>query len=403
MSGNRAIRLGVIGCGQFMSRQHIQTIARSPHLQLQHLADLDEQKLARVAERYRPVRRSTRWQDVVADPEVDAVVIGVVPRFHAEMARAALEYGKPVYVEKPLALTPEECGAIERLARERRLPVAVGFNRRFAPATEHLKRAFQAARSPVSVLYRISDDDRVRPPEQQWKNEDRLLLEVVHIFDLLGYLLAAEPVRIFACEARFNDALVTIGYENGSRATIHSSSYGSLAQPKEHLEAVLDRGAVEMDDFVEIRSYGLPAVAPVVRFAGRAYDGCDNRHVEDFARRGLAALLEFRARYTQAMAAAGVLAEPPGADAWTRLAEFLGDPPLPQVNYAPDKGWGAALEGFCLAVAQGQTPRNATAIDGNRATFCALSARRSIESGEPVPLDPKLWLEPKSPLPPGEG
>ena len=196
-------------------------------------------------------------------------------------------------MEKPLALTPAECLAIQRLAWARKLPVAVGFNRRFAPATEYLRQAFQAARSPVSVFYRISDDDRVRPPEQQWKKEDRLLLEVVHIFDLLTYLLAAEPVKIYACESRFNDALVTVEYAGGSRATIHSSSYGSLAQPKEHLEAVLDRGAVEMDDFVEIRSYGLPALAPVLRFAGRAYDGCDNRHVEDFARRGLAALVGF--------------------------------------------------------------------------------------------------------------
>ena len=396
MSSNRTIRVGVIGCGQFMSRQHIQTIARSPRLKLQHLADLDGEKLARVADAIRRFVGRLRWQDVVADPEVEAVVIGVVPRFHAEIARAALEHQKPVYVEKPLALRPEECLAIERLARARKLPVAVGFNRRFAPATEHLKRAFQAARSPVSVFYRISDDDRVRPPEQQWKKEDRLLLEAVHIFDLLTYLLAAEPVKIYACEARFNDALVTVEYENGSRATIHSSSYGSLAQSKEHLEALLDRGAVEMDDFVEIRSYGLPALAPVMRFAGRAYDGCDNRHVEDFARRGLAALLDFRGRYAQAMAAAGVLAERPAADAWDRAREHLGDPPLPQVNYAPDKGWGAALESFCLAVADGRMPRNATAIDGNRATFCAISARRSIETGEPVRLDPSLWLKPET-------
>ncbi len=394
MSNNRTIRVGVIGCGQFMSRQHIQTIARSSYLVLQHLADLDAEKLSRVAECYPPVRRSTRWQEVVADPEVDVVVIGVVPRLHAEIARAALEHDKPVYVEKPLALTPEECLAVQRLAWARKLPVAVGFNRRFAPATEHLKRAFQAARGPVSVFYRISDDDRVRPPEQQWKKEDRLLLEVVHIFDLLAYLLAAEPVSIYACEARRNDALVTIEYENGSRATIHSSSYGSLAQPKEHLEAVLDRGAVEMDDFVEIRSYGVPVLAPVVRFAGRAYDGCDNRHVEDFARRGLAALLDFRGRYTQAMTVAGVLAEQPAATAWDRARECLGSPPLPQVNYASDKGWGAALESFCLAAADGQTPRNATAVDGNRATYCALSARRSIETREPVRLAPNSWLRP---------
>ena len=70
----------------------------------------------------------------------------------------------------------------------------------------------------------------------------------------------------------------------------------------------------------------------------------------------------------------------------------LGDPPLPQVNYASDKGWGPALESFCRAVVEGKTPRNATAIDGNRATLCAVSARRSIETGLPVRLDPRDWL-----------
>lgn len=394
MSSNHHIRVGAIGCGQFMSRQHIQTIARSPHLVLQHLADLDTEKLARIAGRYQPARCSARWQDVIADPEVDVVVVGVLPQYHAEIARAALEQGKPVYVEKPLAPTPEECRAIQRLAAKQKLSVAVGFNRRFAPATEYLKAAFQTAQSPVSVFYRISDDNRVRPPDQEWKNEDRLLIEVVHIFDLLTYLIGAEPVEIWACEARFNDALITLEFENGSRATIHSSSYGSLAQPKEHLEAVLDRGAVEMDDFMEARSYGLQVTPAVARFAGRAYDDCDNSHVGDFAEWGLAALLDFRHRYTQAMAAAGVLEDHPPADAWDRAKQALGNPPLPQVNYASDKGWGAALESFCIAVAQREIPRNATAIDGNRATFCAMEARRSIEANRPIRLNPHDWLEP---------
>lgn len=387
MNTDHRIRVGVVGCGQFMSRQHIQTIARSSRLVLQHLADVDTEKLHRVAERYRPVRCSTRWQDVVCDPTVDVVVVGVVPKFHAEIAVAALEHGKPAYVEKPLAPTPQECLAVHRLAEERRLSVAVGFNRRFAPATELLARAFHAGPPPASVVYRISDDDRVRPPDQQWKKEDRLLIEVVHIFDLLAYLLRAEPVSVFACESRWNDALVTLQFDNGSEATIHSSSYGSLVQPKEHLEAVLDRGSIEMDDFVEVRSFGLGGLPALARFAGRAYDGCDNRHVEDFARRGLAALLEFRNHYTDALAAAGMFQDPPADDVWQRVQQALGNPPLPQVNYASDKGWGQALESFCLAAAEGTSPRNATAIDGNRATVCALSARRSIETGLPVRID----------------
>jgi len=391
MSIDGCIRVGVIGCGQFMSRQHIQTVDRSRVLSLAHLADIDQERLRCVAERYRPVRSSTQWQEVVADKEVDVVVVGVVPRLHPRIARAALEHGKPVYVEKPLAEMPEQCLAIQRVASRHDLPVAVGFNRRFAPATELLMRAFRSAGPPVSLTYRISDDDRIRPPAQQWKLECRLLIEIVHIFDLLAYLLESEPVGIYARETRYNDALVTIEFDNGSRATVFSSSYGSMAQPKEHMEAVLDRGAVEMDDFVEVRTFGLPDLPAVERFAGRPYDDCDNSHVEDFRRRGLAALLEMRQRYNQVMIDAGVLENSSDPAAWDRVKELLGDPPLPQINYAPDKGWGRALESFCVAATEGRTPENADAIDGNRATACAQSARRSIETGHPVELDPTDW------------
>jgi predicted dehydrogenase len=391
MPHQQPIRVATIGCGQFMRQQHIQTIARSTRLRLQTLADIDPEALAQVAARYHPVRQSTAWEDAVTDPEVDVVVVGVRPEFHARIARGALEAGKPVYVEKPLALTTEECREIHDLASRRGLSVAVGFNRRFAPATVRLREVFRAAGAPVSVYYRISDDDRIRPPEQSWKKEDRLAIEAVHIFDLLAYLLESEPLRVYATESRRNEAWVLVDYANGSRAAVLSSPFGSLAQPKEHLEAVLARGAVEMDDFVEVRSYGLPGVPAVEFYAGRAYDGCDNRHVEDFGKRGLAALCELRRRYAQAADESGVLANSGDSAAWTRFRRLLGDPPLPQINYASDKGWGQALEQFCVAATEGRTPENATAADGNRATACALAARRSIQTDQPVELDPTAW------------
>jgi predicted dehydrogenase len=383
----KPIRVGVIGCGQFMSRQHIQTIARNPRLVLQHLAAREEEEVRRVGDRYRAKRCTTRWEDVVADPDVNVLVVGVVPRLHREIAVAAIEHGKPMYVEKPLAETTRQCREIADLARRRGVPVAVGFNRRFAPATDLLHRAFGNAGAPVSVTYRITDDDRVRPPAQNWKRQCRLLIEVVHIFDLLAYLLAAEPVAIYAAESRFNDASVVIEYDNGSRATILSSSYGSLAQPKEHLTAVFDHSAVEMTDFVEFRAYGLPDCPALERFAGRPYDDCDNSHVDAFAERGLEALLAMRERYHRAMQEAGVLTDSSNPESWRRASLLLGNPPLPQINYAPDKGWGRALEVFCLAAAAGSTPPNASAMDGHRATVCAEAARRSIETGQPVTID----------------
>lgn len=392
MQIDKPIRVGIIGCGQFMSRQHIQTTGRSEVLTLQHLSTRNAEKLERLARKYGAARFSTRWQDVVSDPEVDVVVVGVVPQLHAEIAQAALEHGKPVYVEKPLAPTPEECLCIQRVAWARKLPLAVGFNRRFAPATEVMQRAFRAAGSPVSVYYRISDDDRIRPPEQGWKLECRMLIEVVHIFDLLTYLIGAEPVGVYARETRFNDTMVSIDFADGSRANVFSSSWGTMAQPKEHMEAILNRGALEMDDFAEVRTYSLKDLPPVSRFAGRPYDDCDNSHVEDFARRGREAVLDLRRRYDQVMQDSGVLEHSGDPAAWQRVKEMMGDRPLPQINYAADKGWGVALEHFCQAAMEGRTPLNATAIDGNRATVCAVSARRAIETKEYVTLNPQDWL-----------
>lgn len=386
------IRVGVVGCGQFMRQQHIQTIARSSRLVLQHLADRDAATLEPVAARYLPVHRSTRWEDVVADPAVDVVVVGVVPEYHPVIARAALEQGKPVYVEKPLAPKVSECRAVDALSRQVGLPVAVGFNRRFAPATHALVEALGTARGPVSAYYRIADDDRIRPPGQKWKTVDRLLTETVHIFDLLSHLFATDPVEVFARETRPNDALVTLDFLNGSRATILSSSHASLAQPKEHLEVALgDGGFVEMDDFVEVRTSGRATLPAVQMFAGRPYDDCDNSHVETFARQGLAALLEQRRLYEAALRESGVLADSGNADAWTDARRRLGTPPPPQMNYAPDKGWGEALEAFCGAAVGNHPTRNATASDGNRATACALAARESIDTGRPVKLDAALW------------
>jgi len=393
MSIGDPIRVGVIGCGQFMRRQHIQTIARCPRLVLQSLADSDEEALRGVAEQYGPRRTSLDWRDVVSDPDVDVVVVGVIPQLHPQMARAALEHGKPVYVEKPLAPTSGECVELDRLARERRLGLAVGFNRRFAPAAEVLAQAFAARRGPASVFYRICDDERIRPPQQRWKLTDRLLIEVVHVFDLLAWLLGSEPLRVYASQSRPNEHLVTLEFDDGSRAGILSSGHGSLAAVKEHLEAVLEHGQIEMDDFVEVRARAIPGLAPVMRFAGRAYDGCNNAHVDDFARRGLPALFDLRQRYEAAARQSGVLDESGDPTAWQRFADALGDPPLPQINYASDKGWGAALERFCMAVAQGGTPPNASALAGNRATACALAARDSIASGLPVQLRPDRWQD----------
>ena len=200
----KQIGIGVIGCGQFMSRQHIQTIARSQRLILQNVADINPVALQKVVDRYQPRRHGIRWQDVLEDPHIDVLVVGVLPELHPQIARAAIDRKLPVYVEKPLGSTVEECRLLAMLSRTHAVPLAVGFNRRFATATPYLKEVIQTARMPISLFYRLVDDGNIRPFEQRWKNSDRLLTETVHIFDYLSFLLESDPVEIYAREGRLN-------------------------------------------------------------------------------------------------------------------------------------------------------------------------------------------------------
>ena len=392
MVENRKIRMGVIGCGQFMSRQHIQTINRSDNLELYYLSDKDEQRLGDVASVYKPTKTTTDWREVVAEADVDIVVAGIVPDYHPEIVRAAIENGKPVYIEKPLSVNSEEGREIQGRAERLQVPLAVGFNRRFAPAICYLKPIFDARDGSATVYYRISDDDNIRPVSQQWKKQDRLIIEAVHIFDIISYLLNAEPVSVYAVESRFNDALVTLTYSDGSQGTILSSSWGSLAQPKERLEAVLDRRTVEMSDYVEVGYYGDNSYSQRKCFAGRQYDGCDNGHVAAFEAEGLGALIRLRHKYNDAMLQSGVLADSSDESGWDKARELLGDRPVPQINYTPDKGWGRALEAFCESVMLGKEVVNAGAKDANRAFECARAARKSIESKQPVELNSSNWF-----------
>jgi hypothetical protein len=99
-----------------------------------------------------------------------------------------------------------------------------------------------------------------------------------------------------------------------------------------------------------------------------------------------------RQKYDGAMLQSGVLENSSDPRAWQRLRELLGKPPLPQINYASDKGWRLALERFCGSVADGSTPLNANAADAYRATACAIAARESIRDNQVVHISPNDWL-----------
>jgi polar amino acid transport system substrate-binding protein len=174
----------------------------------------------------------------------------------------ALEAGKWVFTEKPLALTAEQLDAIARARADAAGDVMVGFNRRFAPLVAELAAHFAGRRHPLVMHYRVNAGPL--PPEH-WVHDPRegggrLVGEGCHFVDLLQHLAGAPPVRVFAESiaggARWrtdDNVALTLRFADGSLGTIVYAALGDPRQPKERLEVLGEGRVAALEDFRELR------------------------------------------------------------------------------------------------------------------------------------------------------
>lgn len=135
---NKRIRVGVIGCG-YWGPNLVRNLGQTPDCQVAVLCDVSEQRLRHMKNLYPGVGATTRIEDVLDDPTVDAVIIATPVRFHYPMAKAAMNAGKHVFIEKPMACTVAECEELIALSESKGLVLMVGHTFMFSPAVNRMK------------------------------------------------------------------------------------------------------------------------------------------------------------------------------------------------------------------------------------------------------------------------
>jgi len=148
------IEVGVIGTGWCGGIRAV-AAAGSAMVSKLHLAEIDESRLAEVVEMTGADRATTDWGEIIADPAVAAVMVSATPEtLHYPMAKAALEAGKHVLLEKPMALTLEEADELVEIAESSDLKFTIGYSQRFNPKQAMVKRSLEDGTlgDPVSVL-----------------------------------------------------------------------------------------------------------------------------------------------------------------------------------------------------------------------------------------------------------
>ena len=123
------LRVGIAGCGKIAQMRHLPEYDRHPGAQILGLFDLNMERAGALARQYHAKTYAT-FEEMLADPQLDAVSICTVNAAHAAMTIAALEAGKHVLCEKPMAVSLSDCEEMVRAARESGRELMIGQNQR---------------------------------------------------------------------------------------------------------------------------------------------------------------------------------------------------------------------------------------------------------------------------------
>jgi predicted dehydrogenase len=246
------VRLGVIGAGNYAASMLLPHLRDRTDVRLVEVATATGLSAVNAQRRFGFERCTTDHRELLADEAVDAVVIATRHHAHAAMVCEALRAGKAVFVEKPLAVEPDQLQAILTAVSESGNDrLMVGFNRRFAPLLVALKCDFGVRTGPLQVRYDVNAGPlEVGSWYAQPEEGSRLVGEGCHFVDTISWWLDRNPVAVFAAATGDpDDTASTLLYADGSVATIAYQTRGDSRAPKELLQVTGDLQLARLHNF----------------------------------------------------------------------------------------------------------------------------------------------------------
>ena len=205
---NEPLRVGVIGCGRAACDLHLPALARVRDAEAIAIADPDRTALERAGDRFGVPRRSEDYRELLADEAIEAVCVAAPTHLHAEVGLAALDAGKHVFVEKPLALSLDECDLLVERATESGLTTMVGFNLRWHHHVRGARELIQRGElGELSLLSSAFMSPSLLREVPSWRADPArggglLALQAVHHLDLWRYLLGQEIDEVLCGASR---------------------------------------------------------------------------------------------------------------------------------------------------------------------------------------------------------
>jgi predicted dehydrogenase/threonine dehydrogenase-like Zn-dependent dehydrogenase len=249
----KAIRVGFVGAGNYSSSMLLPHITGRPDVELARVATRRSLSALNAKRKFAFVDAGTDSDALINDESIDIVFIVTRHSSHARLVCQALEAGKAVFVEKPLALSNEELdrivATVEATGNDR---LMVGFNRRFSPMLKEMRARFGAPTGPTVARYFVNAGSLAA--DSWYRNEElegsRFVGEGGHFIDTLSWWTGSVPVEVSTLSTGGRDDLqVSLRYADGSLGTITYFTNGNARFPKETFEAVSGGRVARLDNF----------------------------------------------------------------------------------------------------------------------------------------------------------
>jgi polar amino acid transport system substrate-binding protein len=259
-----SVNLGVIGAGNF-ARTHLLPYLMK-RVNFVGVANATGSSAKAVAERFGFSYCTTDYRRIIEDEEINAILVATRHDLHAKIVEEILSHGKPVFVEKPLAINEDELKKVIDTYRNSSNPwLMIGFNRRFSPHTKWVKEFLGKKLGPYVINYRVNAG---YIPKTHWVQDKgvgggRIIGEVCHFVDFIQFITGEKPVSVYAKKIKTEDKRIVeednieiiLSMEDGSIASISYISVGDSSYPKERIEIFGDGKVAVIEDFRESRLY----------------------------------------------------------------------------------------------------------------------------------------------------
>jgi predicted dehydrogenase/threonine dehydrogenase-like Zn-dependent dehydrogenase len=254
---------GIIGAGNFTGAVVLPALNKC-NANIKSIASAQGLSGVTLAKKYNITVATTDYKTILKDEEVDVIFITTRHHQHAHITIEALNAGKHVFVEKPLALNREELEEVFDTYEKSDKSLMVGYNRRFAPLAVKMKRLLGETDSPINIVSTINAG---YIPANNWLHDmeiggGRIIGEACHFIDLCTYLtgslVASVCMNALGPNAAENtdNASILLRYANGSNAVVNYFANGSKAYDKERVEVYSQERTLIMENWKKLKGFG---------------------------------------------------------------------------------------------------------------------------------------------------